>query len=183
VTYAVCVFCASSPDVDDASLALAGQVGTAIATQGWVLVSGGGAVSMMGAVARAARAAGGHTVGVIPTVLTTSEVADHDAGELIETPDMRTRKAEMDRRADAFLTLPGGIGTLEELFEAWTARTLGLHDKPVVVCDPAATFAGLRALIEDLHARGFVRASALRALVWADTVPAAIEALRPPRTP
>lgn len=183
MTYAVCVFCGSSSSVDVHHVDLAAQVGGAIARQGWAVVSGGGSVSMMGALARGARAAGGHTVGVIPTVLKRSEVADHEAGELVETTDMRSRKAEMDRRADAFLALPGGIGTLEELFEAWTARTLGLHHKPVVICDPTGTFAGLRDLTESLRVAGFVRPAALEVLTWTSSVDQAMDALRPPRTP
>ena len=87
---------------------------------------------MMGAVARAARAGGAHTVGVIPEALLDMEVGDRDADELLVVDDMRTRKGLMDDRADAFLALPGGLGTLEELVEVWVARSLGLHAKPVV---------------------------------------------------
>ena len=99
----VCVFCASSSTIDDRYLRLATELGSALAQRDLALVSGGGSVSMMGAVARAVRASGGHTVGVIPQALVAMEVADHDADELVVTPDMRTRKAEMDRRADAFV--------------------------------------------------------------------------------
>ena len=99
---------------------------------------------MMGAVAAAARAGGAHTLGVIPQALVGWEVADDDADELVVTPDMRARKATMDERSDAFVALPGGIGTLEELLEIWVARSLGMHAKPVVVLDPDGTYAGLR---------------------------------------
>jgi len=173
----ICVFCASSDSIDPVHVALATEVGTAIAARGWDLVSGGGRVSMMGAVARAVRAGGRHTVGVIPQGLMGREDADHDADELLVVPDMRTRKAEMDARADGFLTLPGGIGTLEELLEVWTARSLALHHKPGVVLDPDGTLAPLRTLVEGLAAGGFVRQSGLDALTWTAGVDEALDAL------
>src|SRR5579885_3155801 len=127
----ICVFCASSDRIDQSYVDLARDVGAELARRGHSLVSGGGSVSCMGAVARAARAGGAHTVGVIPDALTRTEIADHDADELVVTDDMRSRKGEMDRRADAFLALPGGIGTVEELMEIWVSRVLLMHDKPV----------------------------------------------------
>src|SRR4051812_5187586 len=136
----------------------------------------------MGAVARAARAGGARTVGVIPHGLLALEVADDDADELVVTETMRERKAEMERRADAFLTLPGGIGTLEELFEIWVARTLGMHDKPLVVLDPDDAFAPLRAQIDQLVDRGFARPSILQSISWATTVEEALDLLESPHT-
>lgn len=171
----ICVYCASSSGIDERYLALADQVGTAIARRGWQLVSGGGSVSMMGAVARAVRKAGGHTVGVIPQALIDMEVADHDADELIITDDMRARKGIMDDRADAFLALPGGIGTLEELMEVWTARCLGMHDKPVVGLDPWGDFALLREQVGHWQQQGFVRHEAVAELVWTTEVEQALE--------
>src|SRR4028118_234569 len=117
---AICVYCASSDGIDGRYLELATELGGALAERGHSLVSGGGRVSMMGAVARAARGGGAHTVGVIPAALVELEVADDDADELLVVPDMRARKGLMDARAGAFVTLPGGIGTLEELMEVWT---------------------------------------------------------------
>jgi uncharacterized protein (TIGR00730 family) len=134
-------------------------------------------VSSMGAVARAARAGGARTVGVIPQALTQTEIADNDADELIVTDDMRTRKGEMDRRADAFLALAGGIGTVEELMEIWVSRVLLMHDKPVVVLDPDGIFAPLRAQIDLLVDRGFARPSVRDAVEWVTTVRAAFDAL------
>ena len=139
--WAVCVYCASGPTHPEL-LALAAELGEAIADRGWTLVWGGGNVSAMGALATAARARGAWTVGVIPKMLVRREVADHDADELIVTDTMRERKQIMEDRADAFIALPGGIGTLEELFEAWTGGYLGMHDKPVVMLDPADTSMG-----------------------------------------
>jgi uncharacterized protein (TIGR00730 family) len=174
---AIAVYCASVTRIDPAYLELAAAVGTAIGGRGHVLVTGGGTVAMMGAVGKAARAAGGHTVGVIPRHLVLMEVADHDSDELVLVDTMRERKAEMDRRADAFLVLPGGIGTLEEFFEVWTAGSLGMHSKPVVVLDPDGFYAPLWAWLEDLEKRGFVRRSALDTLVVTSTVDAALAAV------
>jgi uncharacterized protein (TIGR00730 family) len=174
---AICVFCASSERIPQRYVDLARDVGTAIAARGHTLVTGGGSVSCMGAVARAARAGGAHTVGIIPEGLLAWEVADEDADELVVTPDMRVRKGEMDRRSDAFLTLPGGLGTLEELLEIWVARILRMHAKPVVVLDPDGVFAHLRAQIEHLVDDGFARPSVHDAIGWATTVPEAFELL------
>lgn len=156
----VCVYCASGP-VPDGCVQLAEAVGAAIAERGWGLVSGGGRVSMMGAVAAAARAGGARTTGVIPRGLVDMELADQGAEELLVTDTMRERKALMDARADAFLALPGGLGTLEELSEAWTASTLGMHRKPVVVLDPDCHYAGLMEWLRSIAAQGFVRDEAL----------------------
>ncbi|HET7310844.1 MAG TPA: TIGR00730 family Rossman fold protein [Mycobacteriales bacterium] len=174
---AVCVFCASSDRIAQRYVDLAAEVGAELARRGHTLVSGGGSVSCMGAVARAARAGGANTVGVIPEGLLTWEVADEDADELVVTPDMRVRKGEMDRRADAFLTLPGGLGTLEELLEIWVARILRMHDKPVVVLDPDGVFAHLRAQVEQLVSDGFARPSVNDAIAWATTVTEAFDLL------
>jgi uncharacterized protein (TIGR00730 family) len=158
-------------------LELATQVGDEIARRGHSLVSGGGSVSCMGAVARAARAGGARTVGVIPDALRMREVADLDADELVVTPDMRSRKAEMDRRADAFLVLPGGMGTLEELLEIWTARSLGMHNKPVVILDPDGLFDPLRELMTRFVDNGFAHQEAVDQVSWAPDLPTAFDLL------
>jgi uncharacterized protein (TIGR00730 family) len=172
----VCVFCASGP-VPEPFVALAGEVGAAIAARGWSLVSGGGRVSMMGAVARAAREGGARTVGVIPEALVDHEVADEQSDELVIVSDMRTRKGEMDARSDAVLALPGGLGTLEELFEAWTSRYLRMHDKPVVVLDPYGHYDPLFAWLDGLRAPGFVSERGMAGVVRATGVAAALDAL------
>lgn len=174
---AVCVFCSSSPVIDPAHLALARAVGDELARRGHGLVSGGGRVSMMGEVARAVRAGGGRTTGVIPEALVGLEVADTGADELVVTADMRERKGRMDAASDAFLVLPGGIGTLEELLDVWVSRTLGMHRKPVVVCDPTGVFASLHRLVDDLVAGGFVRREAADELVWTTSAEAAVDAV------
>jgi uncharacterized protein (TIGR00730 family) len=174
---AICVFCASSARIDDRYVTLAADVGTELARRGHTLISGGGSVSCMGAVARAARAGGAATVGIIPEALLAWEVADEDADELVVTADMRERKGEMDRRADGFLTLPGGLGTLEELLEIWVARILRLHDKPIVVLDPDGVFAPLRQQVERLVDAGFARPHVHDAVSWASDVHEAFDLL------
>jgi uncharacterized protein (TIGR00730 family) len=176
----ICVFCSSSTTIDDRYLKLAADVGAALAERGHDLVTGGGSISMMGAVAEAVRAAGRHTLGVIPQALVDLEVADHAADELVITADMRERKGRMDDAADAFLTLPGGLGTLEELTEVWVAASLGMHAKPVVVLDPDGIFEPLHELVRHLQRAGFVRPEAVRAVTWTATVPEAMAALEQP---
>lgn len=174
---AICVYCASGDGIDNAYLDLATAVGERLAADGHSLVSGGGRVSMMGAVARAARAGGAHTVGVIPAHLIPHEVADTDADELVVVDTMRERKRVMDDRSDAFLALPGGLGTLEELFEVWTAASLGMHDKPVLVLDIDGFYEPLWRYLDELRERGFVRAAALATLRRVASVAAAFTEL------
>jgi uncharacterized protein (TIGR00730 family) len=173
----ICVFCSSSERIHPAHLELAAEFGAELARRGHDLVSGGGCVSMMGALARAVRAGGRHTLGVIPAALTGLEVADTGADELVVTTDMRERKGRMDAAADAFVALPGGLGTLEELLEVWVAGTLGMHDKPVVVLDPTGVYAALRDLVDKLLVQGFVRPGAEQLAVWTSTVPEALDAV------
>ncbi|MGH3942160.1 MAG: TIGR00730 family Rossman fold protein [Pseudonocardiaceae bacterium] len=172
----MCVYCGSATDIAQRYQRLAADVGAGIAARGWQLVSGGGSVSMMGSLAGAARQAGGRTVGVIPRALVDREVADVDADELLITDTMRERKALMDAHADAFLALPGGIGTCEELFEAWTSRALGLHAKPVVVLDPDGHYAGLLDWLTELCQRGFLSPSGLSTLLVVTDVETALRA-------
>lgn len=166
---AVCVYCSSGP-VDKGYLDLAATAGDAIAKAGLTLVTGGGNVSMMGAIVRAARSAGGRTVGVIPEHLMKKEVADLDSTELIVTDTMRERKRLMEELADGFLTLPGGIGTFEEFFETWTGGYLGEHDKPMVLLNHDGFYDPLLSWLGDLRARGFVAQRALDKLRVCDTV-------------
>ncbi len=176
--WAVCVYCASGPEHPEL-LALATGVGAAIAARGWTLVSGGGNVSAMGALAHGARSRRGRTVGVIPKALVHRELADVDADELVVTDTMRERKQVMEDRANAFIALPGGIGTLEEFFEAWTAGYLGMHDKPVVMLDPLGHYDGLLVWLHGLVERGFVSSAALDRLIVVDDVEAAMAVCAP----
>ncbi|ANY05974.1 TIGR00730 family Rossman fold protein [Pseudonocardia sp. HH130630-07] len=153
--FAVCVYCASSDGVPAHYLDLASALGGGIAGRGWTLVSGGGRRSMMGAVASGARAAGGRTVGIMPQSMIDREWGDHDSDEFVVTDSMRERKRLMEERADAFVALPGGLGTCEELFEVWSSGVLGLHGKPVVVVDPDGHWDGLLDWATGLVDRGF----------------------------
>lgn len=171
---AVAVFCGSSTELERRWLDLAAETGALLAQHGHTVVSGGGRVGMMGALAEAARAGGAHTVGVIPRALLDLEVADHDADELVVTQDMAERKTVMIYRADAFLVLPGGLGTMDELFEVWTTAVLGLHRKPVVLVDADGFYAGLMRWVGGLSDTGFAGERALRTLLVADSLPAAL---------
>ena len=176
--WAVCVYCASGPTHPEL-LELASELGEAIADRGWTLVWGGGHVSAMGAVASAARARGGRTVGVIPQQLMRREIADTNADELIVTDTMRDRKQIMEDRSDAFIVLPGGVGTLDELFEAWTTGYLGMHHKPVVMLDPWGHYEGLWVWLNGLLDSGYISQLAMDRLVLVDKVGAAVEACAP----
>ena len=172
------MYCASGP-VHPELLALASELGEAIAERGWTLVWGGGRVSAMGAVASAARARGGRTVGVIPQNLMRLEVADAEADELIVSDTMHERKQIMEDRADAFIVLPGGVGTLDELFDAWTTGYLGVHRKPIVMLDPFAHYEGLWLWLCGLLDSGYITQTAMDRLVLVDKVGAAVEACAP----
>jgi uncharacterized protein (TIGR00730 family) len=174
---AICVFCASSQTLDQRWTDLATEVGAALARRGNVLISGGGRAGMMGAVAAGARSAGGHTIGIIPQSLVDREIADTRSGELVITDGLASRKNLMIEKSDAFLTLPGGIGTLDELFEVWTTASLHAHDKPVVVLDVDGFYTGLFAWLESLVPSGFVRPEALAHLTVAPTLDAALATL------
>lgn len=176
--WTVCVYCASRPTEPDL-LALATEVGEAIAQRGWTLVWGGGRVSAMGAVASAARTRGGRTVGVMPDDLMHREIADTDADELIVTETMRDRKRVMEELADAFIVLPGGVGTLDEMFDAWTTGYLGMHEKPIVLLDPLGHYEGLWTWLGGLIDRGYLTRAAMDRLVLVDKVGAAVEACAP----
>jgi uncharacterized protein (TIGR00730 family) len=174
---AVCVFCASSRALDQVWLDLASQTGGELARRGHTLVSGGGCVGMMGAVADGARASGGHTVGIIPQALVDLEVADVHADELVVTDGMASRKTLMIDKSDAFLTLPGGLGTLDELFEVWTTATLAIHRKPIVLLDLDGFYRGLVEWLGGLAPTRFAQQRALDLLVVVDSVPAAFDAI------
>ncbi|NYF55105.1 LOG family protein [Micromonospora purpureochromogenes] len=174
---AICVFCASSRTLDRRWLELAAETGAELAQRGHTLVSGGGCVGMMGALADGARAAGGRTLGVIPQALVDLEVADLASDELLVTDGMASRKTLMVDKSDAFLTLPGGLGTLDELFEVWTTATLALHAKPMVLVDIDGFYRPLLDWLATLADQTFLKPAGLDLLLVADTVPAALDLL------
>ncbi len=174
----MCVYCASAPTHPEL-LGLAAELGEAIAERGWTLVWGGGRVSAMGAVASAARSRGGRTVGVIPQQLMRRELADTDADELVVSDTMRDRKQRMEDLADAFIVLPGGVGTLDELFDAWTTGYLGMHGKPIVMLDPLGHYEGFWIWLCGLVDNGYISQAAMDRLVLVDKVAAALQACAP----
>ncbi|NUT36370.1 MAG: TIGR00730 family Rossman fold protein [Hamadaea sp.] len=141
---AICVFCSGKSDAPEPFFALARATGADLAREGHSLVYGGGGLGMMGELAKAARGAGVRVVGVMPEGLVARERASHDVDELIVSADLATRKEIMIAKADAFLILPGGLGTLDELFEVWTTGPqLRQHAKPIVLVDADGFYAGL----------------------------------------
>lgn len=170
----IAVFCSSSPTIDPKFIDLAFELGEGIARSGAELVSGGGHISAMGAISRGARSVGGRTVGIIPQKLVDIEFADRESDELIVVDSMRTRKAKIEDLSDAFITLPGGLGTLEELFEIWVGRYLSFHNKPVVILDPYGIYEPLHNLVEHLEAQNFVKPGMRELVHWATTVDEAI---------
>lgn len=174
---AVCVYCSSSEAVSDELRRLAADVGAGLAMRGWAVVYGGGSVGLMGATARAALDGGAHVTGVIPDMLVDRELALHDVSELIRTRTMRERKQLMDERSDAFLILPGGVGTLEELVEMLSLRQLGYHDRPIVVLDADGFWQPLRTLLAHMGELGMLHQPMDRLLTYATTVTDALDAL------
>jgi uncharacterized protein (TIGR00730 family) len=173
----VCVFCGSRPGFDPAFAAAATELGAALAAEGLRLIYGAGDVGLMGAVARAAMAAGGETFGVVPAHLVAREQGRRDLTRLVVTETMHERKKVMFMNADAIVTLPGGPGSLDELFEVLTWRQLGLHAKPVLLLNVAGYWDPLLRLLEHIVARGFADASFLGYLEAHATVPALLAGL------
>jgi hypothetical protein len=182
----VCVFCGSNVGGRPEYAAAARQLGTVLARRGLGLVYGGGSVGLMGVLADAALAAGGEVIGVIPRALATKEIAHHGLTGLEVVPSMHARKARMAELADAFVALPGGFGTLEELLEMVTWAQLGLHVKPIGVLSVNGYFDGLLALVEHAIAERFVHPGHRELLVsapGAEALLAALERATPRRAP
>ncbi len=159
----LCVYCGSSKKLESRYYSAAEAVGKAMVANGWGLVYGGGNVGMMGSVAQAVKDAGGHVVGVIPEFMKERELAYHQADELITVHSMRERKRIMEERASAFLALPGGIGTLEELTEIMTLRYINRIDKPVVIFNQEGFYDDLLRFFERMTRERF-KSEGLQAL-------------------
>lgn len=157
--FSVCVYCGSRDGIDPAYAQAATNTGTLLAQRGWRLVYGAGDVGLMGRVARAAQAAGGDTFGVIPQHLMDWEVGKTDLTTFIVTETMHERKKVMLLNAHAIVLLPGGAGSLDEVFEALTWRQLGLHDKPVFVLNTNGYWDPMLAMLDHIIANGFADAS------------------------
>ena len=171
--FSVCVYCGSRPGQDAAFAQAANTVGRLIGQSGGQLVYGGGRAGLMGIVADAALAAGATVVGVIPQALMERELGHRGLTELHVVQTMHERKQMMAERSDAFLALPGGIGTLEELFEVWTWQQLGYHDKPVGLLNVAGYYDRLLGFLDETGHQGFVP-TAQRELLQVDADPAAL---------
>ena len=171
--FSVCVYCGSRPGLDAAFAQAANTVGRLIGQSGGQLVYGGGRAGLMGIVADAALAAGATVVGVIPQALMERELGHRGLTELHVVQTMHERKQMMAERSDAFLALPGGIGTLEELFEVWTWQQLGYHDKPVGLLNVAGYYDRLLRFLDETGRQGFVP-TAQRELLQVDADPAAL---------
>ena len=154
--FSLCVYCGSRPGEEAAYAQAATAVGEWIGAHGGQLVYGGGRSGLMGTVAEATRRAGGRVVGIIPQALVDKELANRACDELHIVQTMHERKAMMAERSDAFIALPGGIGTFEELFEVWTWRQLGYHDKPLGLLNVAGYYDGLLAFLNHSVASGFM---------------------------
>jgi uncharacterized protein (TIGR00730 family) len=154
--FSLCVYCGSRAGADPSHLEAAERLGSAIGRRGWRLIYGGGRVGLMGAVADAALAAGTAVIGVIPESLMRLEVGHRGLTELLVVRTMHERKQAMAERADAFVALPGGIGTFEELFEVWTWRHLGYHAHPIGLLDVKGYYEPLMAFLDRTVAEGFV---------------------------
>jgi uncharacterized protein (TIGR00730 family) len=167
---ALCVYCSSSDAVAPIYFETAEEVGARLARQGYTLVYGGGRIGLMGALARAVHQNGGQVIGVIPEFLRSKGLAYEAADELIITRDLRERKAAMEARADGFVTLPGGFGTLEEALEIITLKQLGLHAKPVVMVNTQGFYNSLLELVEHIYQERFAKPEYRRLYYFASDV-------------
>jgi uncharacterized protein (TIGR00730 family) len=157
--FSICVYCGSRTGVDASHAQAARDVGRTIGQRSWQLVYGGGKVGLMGIVADAVLAHGGRVVGVIPRMLMDREVGHTDLQELHVVDTMHQRKQMMAERAQAFLALPGGIGTLEELFEVWTWRQIGYHARPIGLLNVAGYYDALLGFLQHSVDQGFLGAA------------------------
>lgn len=162
----LCVFCGSRFGSDPGARDIAVQLGECLARLGITLVYGGGGVGLMGLVANAALKGGGKVVGIIPDFLLQREAGHPALTKTVVVKNMHERKLQMFERSEAFVVLPGGIGTLEELFEVLSWRTLGLHTKPIVIVDPGGYWDPLAVLLRSIVERGFAEATHLDHLAF-----------------
>jgi uncharacterized protein (TIGR00730 family) len=173
----ICVFCGSASGRSPAYTAAARAMGQALARRRIGLVNGGGQVGLMGATANGALDAGGEAIGVIPQALMDRELGHKGMTELRVVEDMHQRKALMAELSDAFVALPGGIGTLEELFEAWTWAGLGIHAKPVALLDVDGYWDPLIGMVDRMAEEGFLPGNLRRSLLVAREPDALIDAI------
>jgi uncharacterized protein (TIGR00730 family) len=173
----LCVYCGSKMGQDEQFKKTAAELGTLLAKSGWGLVYGGGNVGLMGVVADAVMAAGGPVIGVIPDFMISHEVAHEGLTELIVVPTMHDRKMKMAERADAFLALPGGFGTYDELFEMVTWAQLKIHEKPILMLNDRGFYDDLLKFLENVGRNGFISVAHLSLLKVVDSPMKVIERL------
>jgi uncharacterized protein (TIGR00730 family) len=173
----ICVFCSSSDNLDSTYFDAAHELGAGLAAQGWGLVYGGSNVGLMGATARTVHEHGGHVIGVIPEVIHAKGIAYDTADELIVTKDLRQRKAMMEDRADGFIALPGGFGTLEEIIEVLTLKQLATHTKPIIFLNVNGFYDPLMTLFEHFYVQRFARQSTRQLYYLAPDVASALNYL------
>lgn len=171
VLKSVCVYCGSRTGADPAFGQAADDTGQMLAANGWRLVYGAGDVGLMGRVAKATQSAGGATFGVIPVHLLDLEVGKRDLDTFIITETMHERKKVMIMNADAVVMLPGGVGSLDEFFEALTWRQLGLHTKPIILLNTNGFWTPLQALLDHVVAQGFAGRDVVDVVQIAQDVP------------
>ncbi len=179
----ICVFCGSSFGKDEAYRRAAELTGKLLAQRGIELIYGGGHVGLMGVIADAVLSEGGKVTGVIPRALSEREIAHDDLTTLVVVESMHERKAEMAKRADGFISLPGGAGTLEEAFEQWTWAQLGVHQKPSGFLNMEGYFDPLRVMIKKMVTEGFLKPEYADMLVFSDDpaqILSAFESYAPP---
>ena len=179
----ICVFCGSGPGRNPAYVAAARTLGTSMAAAGVGLVYGGGGLGLMGETAKSVLAGGGRVTGIIPAFLTDRERTLKDAQEIIVTKDMHERKMLMFEKSDAFVALPGGVGTLEELVEQLTWSQLGQHRKPIVLADINGFWQPFLTLIDHMRDEAFIRAGLevrFRVVAKAEDIVPAVIAMAPP---
>ncbi|MEE4538707.1 MAG: TIGR00730 family Rossman fold protein [Erythrobacter sp.] len=179
------VYCGSATPADPRYVELAEDVGAALAQRGIGVVYGGGKLGLMGAVARGAKAAGGEVIGIIPESLVRAEVANHDCDELVTVSGMHERKQKFTDLSDGFVTLPGGVGTMDELWEAMSWAQLGYHSDPVGLLNAFGFYDDLIAFNAKMGEVGFVRPAHQNILIHAETLPALLDkmAAYEPHTP
>lgn len=177
MAFSVCVYCGARSGATPAYADAAATLGAALAQRGWRLVYGGGSIGLMGVAARAALAAGGQVLGVIPRRLLELEVGMHEVSELVVTETMRERKAVMFEQSDVFVALPGGFGTLEEVVETLTLRQLHYHDKPIFFLDTQGYYGPLLNFFQHTVDCGFAHPRQLDLYTVAADLPTLLDLL------
>ncbi|HRZ87336.1 MAG TPA: TIGR00730 family Rossman fold protein [bacterium] len=179
----VCVYCSSSNDIAPVYHRAAKRLGRLIGRSGWRLIYGGGMIGLMGTLADAVRREGGTVTGIIPRSLARKGIMYENAEEMIETKNLRDRKELMERRADAFIALPGGFGTLEEIAEIITLKQLRYHDKPVVFLDTGGFYSHLFRHFRKCFAEKFIDGASRDLFMTADTASRAVNLIRKAAAP